>query len=261
MLYDPACGCGNFLIVTYQKLRELEFEILKLLAQDNQMVLFDAPTKVSVNQFYGIEVEEFPCEIAKVSMLLMKHLMDQEVSHYFGGNFIDYPIRDNVNIVTANALRIDWNGVIPANKLNYIMGNPPFNGARTMSSEQKADLNHVFGDLRNSGNLDFATPWYKKSADMMEINASIEAALVSTNSIVQGDQAGILWEYLFDRGIEINFAYRTFKWFNAAKGKAAVHCVIVGFAKEGIWRKPRMIFDEISSHDVSQINQYLIDAP
>jgi len=153
---DPACGCGNFLIITYQKLRELEFEVLKLLSRDNQMVLFDAPTKVSVDQFYGIELEEFPCEIAKVSMLLMKHLMDQEISHYFGGNFIDYPIRDNVNIVNVNALRIDWNKVIPAQNLNYIMGNPPFNGARTMSSEQKADLNLVIGDLQNSGNLDLS---------------------------------------------------------------------------------------------------------
>jgi hypothetical protein len=257
---DPACGCGNFLIITYQKLRELEFQVLKLL-NDNQMVLFDAPTKVSINQFYGIEIEEFPCEIAKVSMLLMKHLMDQEISHYFGGNFIDYPIRDNVNIVNANALRIDWNDVIPASRLNYIMGNPPFNGARTMSSEQKADLVHVFGDLKNSGNLDFVTPWYKKAADMMDSNTTIQTALVSTNSIVQGDQAGILWEYLFDRGLEINFAYRTFKWSNAAKGKAAVHCVIVGFAKEGTWRKPREIFDGLIAKKASQINQYLIDAP
>lgn len=257
---DPACGCGNFLIITYQKLRELEFQVLKLL-NDNQMVLFDAPTKVSVNQFYGIELEEFPCEIAKVSMLLMKHLMDQEISHYFGGNFIDYPIRDNVNIVNANALRIDWNNVIPAQNLNYILGNPPFNGARTMSSEQKADLNLVIGDLQNSGNLDFVTPWYKKAADMMDLNSSIQSALVSTNSIVQGDQAGILWEYLFGRGIEINFAYRTFRWTNAAKGKAAVHCVIVGFAKEGTWRKPREIFDGLIAKKASQINQYLFDAP
>ena len=257
---DPACGCGNFLIITYQKLRELEFQVLKLL-KDNQMVLFDAPTKVSINQFYGIEIEEFPCEIAKVSMLLMKHLMDQEVSHYFGGNYLDYPIRDNVNIVNANALRIDWNDVIPASKLNYIMGNPPFNGARIMSSEQKADLEHVFGDLKNSGNLDYVTPWYKKAADMMESNTSIHSALVSTNSIVQGDQAGILWEYLFDRRFEINFAYRTFKWSNAAKGKAAVHCVIVGFAKEGSWRKSREIFDGLNANKASQINQYLIDAP
>jgi hypothetical protein len=258
---DPACGCGNFLIITYQKLRELEFEILKLLSESGQMVLFDDPTKVSADQFYGIELEDFPCEIAKVSMLLMKHLMDQEVSHYFGGNFIDYPIRDNASIINANALRLDWNEVVPAYRLNYIMGNPPFNGARTMSTEQKSDLMHVFGNVKNIGNLDFVTPWYKKSADMMDVNPAIQTALVSTNSIVQGDQAGILGEYLFGRGFEINFAYRTFKWSNAAKGKAAVHCVIVGFGKEGAWRKPRMIFDGIVVSNVSQINQYLIDAP
>lgn len=258
---DPACGCGNFLIITYQKLRELEFEILKLLSESGQMVLFDDPTKVSVDQFYGIELEEFPCEIAKVSMLLMKHLMDQEISHYFGGNFIDYPIRDNASIINANALRLDWNSVIPATRLSYILGNPPFNGARTMSVEQKADLLHVFGDLKNSGNLDFVTPWHKKAADMMDSNTSVQSALVSTNSIVQGDQAGILWEYLFDREIEINFAYRTFKWSNAAKGKAAVHCVIIGFGRKGAWRKQRTIFEGLSANKVSQINQYLIDAP
>ena len=258
---DPACGCGNFLIITYQKLRELEFEILKLLSESGQMVLFDDPTKVSVDQFYGIELEEFPCEIAKVSMLLMKHLMDQEISHYFGGNFIDYPIRDNASIINANALRLDWNSVIPATRLSYILGNPTFNGARTMSVEQKADLLHVFGDLKNSGNLDFVTPWHKKAADMMDSNTSVQSALVSTNSIVQGDQAGILWEYLFDREIEINFAYRTFKWSNAAKGKAAVHCVIIGFGRKGAWRKQRTIFEGLSANKVSQINQYLIDAP
>ena len=225
------------------------------------MVLFDDPTKVSVDQFYGIELEEFPCEIAKVSMLLMKHLMDQEISHYFGGNFIDYPIRDNASIINANALRLDWNSVIPATRLSYILGNPPFNGARTMSVEQKADLLHVFGDLKNSGNLDFVTPWHKKAADMMDSNTSVQSALVSTNSIVQGDQAGILWEYLFDREIEINFAYRTFKWSNAAKGKAAVHCVIIGFGRKGAWRKQRTIFEGLSANKVSQINQYLIDAP
>ena len=258
---DPACGCGNFLIVTYQKLRELEFEVLKLLSQSGQMVLFDDPTKVGVEQFYGIELEDFPCEIAKVSMLLMKHLMDQEVSHFFGGNFIDYPIRGNASILNANALLLDWNEVIPAYRLNYIMGNPPFNGARTMSTEQKSDLLHVFGDVKNVGNLDFVTPWYKKSADMMETNPGIHTALVSTNSIVQGDQAGILGEYMFARGFDINFAYRTFKWSNAAKGKAAVHCVILGFSKSGHSRVSNKIYEGDHVIAASQINQYLMDAP
>ncbi|NLB71332.1 MAG: class I SAM-dependent DNA methyltransferase [Chloroflexi bacterium] len=258
---DPACGCGNFLIVTYQKLRQLEFEVLKLLSESGQMVLFDDPTKVTVDQFFGIEIEDFPCEIAKVSMLLTKHLMDQEISHYFGGNFIDYPIRDNASISNANALRMGWNEVIPAHRLNYIMGNPPFNGARTMSTEQKSDLQHVFGDVKNVGNLDFVTPWYKKSADMMDINPDIQTALVSTNSIVQGDQAGILGEYMFGRDFEINFAYRTFRWSNAAKGKAAVHCVIIGFSKSGHSKQSKKIYNGNEENVVSQINQYLIDAP
>ena len=258
---DPACGSGNFLIITYQRLRELEFKVLKLLHSNLQSDWLTDHTRVGLHQFYGIEIEDFPCEIAKVSMLLMKHLMDQEVSAYFGTNFIDFPIKDNANIVKANALRLDWNEVVPADKLDYILGNPPFNGARTMSSEQKADLQHVFGDLKNSGNLDFVTPWYKKSADMMDRNSAIQTALVSTNSIVQGDQAGILWEYLFDRRFEINFAHRTFKWSNAAKGKAAVHCVIIGFARNGAWHKPRIIFDGTNEQKVAQINQYLIDAP
>jgi len=258
---DPACGSGNFLIITYQRLRELEFEVLKLLHSNLQYDFITDHTRVSLNQFYGIEIEDFPCEIAKVSMLLMKHLMDQEVSAYFGTNFIDFPIKDNANIVKGNALRLDWNEVVPAYKLDYILGNPPFNGARLMSAEQKADLMHVFGNLKNVGNLDFVTPWYKKSADMMDRNPAIQTALVSTNSIVQGDQAGILGEYLFGRGFEINFAYRTFKWSNAAKGKAAVHCVIIGFGKNGQSKTPKKIFEAAVVQEASQINQYLIDAP
>jgi hypothetical protein len=258
---DPACGSGNFLIITYQRLRELEFKVLKLLHSNLQYDFITDHTRVSLNQFYGIEIEDFPCEIAKVSMLLMKHLMDQEVSAYFGTNFIDFPIKDNANIVKGNALRLDWNEVVPAHKLNYILGNPPFNGARTMSTDQKSDLTHVFGDVKNIGNLDFVTPWYKKSADMMDRNPAIQTALVSTNSIVQGDQAGILGEYLFGRGFEINFAYRTFKWSNAAKGKAAVHCVIIGFGKNDQTKTPKKIFEGTVVQEASQINQYLVDAP
>ncbi len=258
---DPACGSGNFLIITYQRLRELEFKVLKLLHSNLQYDFITDHTRVSLNQFYGIEIEDFPCEIAKVSMLLMKHLMDQEVSAHFGTNFIDFPIKDNANIVKGNALRLDWNEVVPAYKLNYILGNPPFNGARTMSTDQKSDLTHVFGNVKNIGNLDFVTPWYKKSADMMDRNPAIQTALVSTNSIVQGDQAGILGEYLFGRGFEINFAYRTFKWSNAAKGKAAVHCVIIGFGKNGQSKSPKKIFEGTVVQEASQINQYLIDAP
>lgn len=256
---DPACGCGNFLIITYQRLRQLEFEILKLLQGTPQMTLLNV-TKVHIGQFYGIEIEEFPCEIAKVSMLLMKHLMDQEISHYFGGNYVEFPIKDNANIVNANALRIDWNDVVPANKLNYIIGNPPFSGARLMTPDQKTDMAYVFGDLDNLGNLDFVTAWFAKAAELMEKDP-IRTALVATNSIVQGDQAGILWDFLFKQGIVIDFGYRTFKWSNAAKGKAAVHCVIVGFSRPSLKSKRKIIFDGTGERVVSSINQYLIDAP
>ncbi len=232
---DPACGCGNFLIVTYEKLRELEFEILKLLAGDNQMVLFDASTKVSINQFYGIEIEEFPCEIAKVSMLLMKHLMDQEVSHYFGGNFIDYPIRDNVNIVNANALRIDWSDVVPAIKLNYIMGNPPFVGYGFQSKDQKKELQAIYTDEKglpfpNSGKIDYVSGWFCKAAKLMKKNPDVKSCFVATNSICQGDQVEPIWKPLHQNyNIEILFAYNTFRWNNEAKFMAAVYCIIVGF--------------------------------
>ncbi len=260
---DPACGCGNFLIVAYKELRELEFRVLQLLYDNLQLQFMNILDiiKVRPEQFYGIEIEDFPCQIANVSMILMKHLMDQEVSNYFGVNLIDFPIRDNANIVRANALRLDWNEVVPAAELDYIMGNPPFNGARTMSAEQKSDLLHVFGGLKNVGNLDFVTPWYKKSADIMDSNPAIQTALVSTNSIVQGDQAGILWEYMFERKFQINYAFRTFKWTNAAKGKAAVHCVILGFGKTGFSGKQKRIFDSSGEHLVTQINQYLVEAP
>ena len=256
---DPACGCGNFLIITYQKLRELEFEVLKLLARDNQMVLFDAPTKVSVNQFYGIELEEFPCEIAKVSMLLMKHLMDQEVSHYFGGNFIDYPIRDNVNIVNANALRIDWNDVIPADKLHYIIGNPPFVGKKYQTAGQKEDMKVVFGkNVKSFASLDYVASWYWKS--LIYMRHTTRVAFVSTNSITQGENVAILWEPIFSKGIEIVFCHRTFIWTNKAKYEAAVYCVIIGFQFSPN-NEEKFIFENDKVILASFINGYLVDEP
>jgi hypothetical protein len=257
---DPACGSGNFLIIAYDRLRQLEFKVLTLLHSNLQATWLDNHTKVSVNQFYGIEIEDFPCEIAKVSMLLMKHLHDQKLSEHFGINFIDFPIRENANIVQGNALRINWNDVVSAHKLDYIMGNPPFSGARVMTEEQKADMVFVFGNLNNLGDLDFVTAWFQKVVDYSGSN-SIKASLVATNSIVQGDQAGILWDSLFKQNVEIDFAYRTFKWSNQAKSKAAVHCVIIGFSKLGYKSQPKRIFEGESVTFASNINQYLIDAP
>ena len=257
---DPACGSGNFLIVTYKELRKLEFLVLKLLHEGHQMVVVDTLVKIKPGQFYGIEIEDFPCQVAQLSMLLMKHLMDQELSDHFGVNIIDFPIRENVNIVQGNALRLDWNTVVPAKHLSYIIGNPPFVGARIMLSEQKEDLLHVFENTKNAGNLDFVACWYRKAAEMMQHNPHIHAALVSTNSITQGDQVAILWKPLLQMGVKIDFAWRTFKWSNEARGRAAVHCVIIGFSQGGT-AEQKMIFHNEHGTIAENINPYLVDGP
>ncbi len=257
---DPACGCGNFLIITYQRLRQLEFEILKLLQGTPQMTLLNV-TKVHIGQFYGIEIEEFPCEIAKVSMLLMKHLMDQEISHYFGGNYVEFPIKDNANIVNANALRTDWNDVVPANKLDCIMGNPPFVGKKEQNKDQKLDLTELFDNKERVGNLDYVIGWYKKTVDLMS-SYKLKAAFVSTNSITQGEQAPLLQKFIFGTNLEgIDFAYRTFKWGNEAKAKAAVHCVIIGFSNIKNNNRRIIYLSDGTSIPANNINAYLYDAP
>ena len=255
---DPACGCGNFLIVTYQRLRELEFEILKLLYDNAQIELVDRYTKVSLHQFYGIEYEEFPCEIAKVSLILMKHLIDQEISNYFGMNLIDFPIRDNGNIYNGNALRIDWNSVVPNNKLNYIIGNPPFIGQAMRSIEQTNDMKIVFEPLTIGGKLDYVSAWFKKASDMMK-GTNIRTAFVSSNSICQGESVNLIWEQLLNDGVSIDFAYTTFNWTNNARGKAAVMCVIVSFSR--CFHGNKKIFGEEGCKIVSHINGYLKAAP
>ena len=259
---DPACGCGNFLIITYQKLRELEHEILKLLYDNTQIGMANVLyTKVGLHQFYGIELEDFPCEIAKVSLLLMKHLMDQEISHYFGMNLIDFPIRDNANIIKGNALRLDWAEVVPKEELDYIIGNPPFVGASMMSAEQKSDAVSVFGKMKLSNSIDYVGAWYHKACDYMN-GMPIKVCFVSTNSITQGEQVQPLWGKLYHKyGIDILFAYRSFLWSNEAKGKAAVYCVIIAFRiGQGISQK-RIYDAHGSSRTVSNINPYLVDAP
>ena len=243
---DPACGCGNFLIVTYGKLRELELEILKMKIGSSQLVMdISKYLKVSIEQFYGIEYEEFPCQIAQVGMWLIDHQMNLLVSEQFGLYFARLPLSQGATIVHGNALRIDWEEIAPKDELSYILGNPPFLGARIMSPIQKEDMLHVFGKIKNLGNLDYVTAWYKKAADIMEKTA-IKSAFVSTNSISQGEQPAILWKPLMERGVHINFGIPTFKWSNEAKGKAAVYCVIVGF----------------SYHKTEpNINPYLLQAP
>ncbi len=258
---DPACGCGNFLIIAYRELRLLELEVIKTLRGDGQAWLdISALNQVHVSQFYGIELEEFPSQIAQVAMWLIDHQMNVKVSDLFGQYFARIPLVQSATIVQANALELDWQELIPASQLNYIFGNPPFKGARSMSAEQKQDLQHVFHDTPKHGDLDFVSCWYKKSASMMQ-NTSIKAAFVSTNSICQGQQVPILWGALHKHGVEIDFAYRTFKWVNEGRGVAAVHCVIIGFSiQQNTTNRFIVSEDEIISK-AHQINGYLIDAP
>ena len=250
---DPACGCGNFLIVSYYKLRELEFEILKYLTDDKQKqttrYLYDFYTKISVNQFYGIEYEEFASEVAKVSMVLIKHLMDQKISNYFGMNIIDFPIKENANIIHGNALKIEWEEV------DYIFGNPPFVGKKLMSKNQQEDRNKIFKNIKDSGELDYVACWFKKANDFI-MNKYIKVAFVSTNSITQGIQVSILWNEILKNN-KIDFAYSTFKWNNEAKGKAKVFCVIIGFSSKKNKIKEKVIFYENKKEIVNNISPYI----
>lgn len=254
---DPAAGCFNFGIIAYRELRLLEFEIYKLLFEDQRMVLFDVLDHVSVNQFYAIECEEFPCQIGQVAMLLMKHQMDQLISNYFGINSIDFPIKESANVLHGNALKIDWHEVCKS--VDYIFGNPPFVGKKEQTKDQKLEIKSLFDKkAKGVGDLDYVAGWYIKASEYIQ-GTHTKVAFVSTNSITQGEQIAPLWERLFKENIEINFAYRTFKWANEAKNKAAVHCVIIGFSNSKINEK--YIFSNGSKKKVDNINAYLLDAP
>lgn len=258
---DPACGCGNFLIITYREIRLLEFEVLKMLYDNRQLKFIDTLCIISIEQFYGIEYEEFPCQIAQVGLLLMKHQLDKEVSNFFGMNVIDFPIKETANIIHGNALTIDWEVLIPVNKLSYIIGNPPFIGASMMTKEQKLDAISIFGKMKLSNSIDYVGAWYHKAAKYIQ-NTDIRAAFVSTNSICQGEQVKPLWDKILNvYNIKIDFAYRTFKWSNDAKGKAAVHCVIIGFSSHMV-KSNKFICNEIGEIEiVKNINPYLVEAP
>ena len=265
-ILDPACGCGNFLVVAYRELRLLELEVLHARYPDTtDFVRGLIKSIVDVDHFHGIEIEEWPTQIAQVAMWLTDHQMNTRVSQEFGPTMVRLPLTASANIVHDNALTIDWATVVEPSALTYIVGNPPFIGAREMSAQQKADLEHVFGTLRRKGDLDYVTCWYRKAADTITVNPEIRAALVSTNSIAQGNQPTILWNDLWPRGVEIEFAHRTFRWTSEAPQKAAVHCVIIGFGMSG--RTDRILYDyptidaEPSVRQVSRINPYLIDAP
>ncbi len=258
--FDPACGSGNFLTESYTSLRRLENEALRIIYGGDRVIGEMAdPIKVHINQFYGIEINDFACSVAQTALWIAESQMMRETDEIVGFNLDPLPLKTYNNIREGNALRIDWNDVVPAAELDYIMGNPPFLGARIMSAEQKDDLISVFGaKWKNIGNMDYVTGWYKKSLEMMQINPKIHAALVSTNSITQGEQVANLWGPLMSQGIVINFAWRTFIWDSEASQKAHVHCVIVGFSLCHSESK-RRIYDGKAVSEVLNINGYLID--
>jgi hypothetical protein len=266
---DPACGCGNFLVITYRELRKLELEVLQEIYREKikkQMRFLDIDLliKVNVNQFYGIEIEEFPARIAEVALWLVDHQMNNLVSETLGERYVRLPLTTSPNIVIGNALRLKWEENIAPKDLSYILGNPPFLGHHLQSDEQKADLRHVYGDDDKAGVMDFVSAWYCKAASYIK-NTPIKVAFVSTNSISQGEQVGILWRNLAKRTqLYIHFAHRTFKWSNEAKGKAAVYCVIIGFGTEKPTKPILFDYESPSSEPMlvaaSQINAYLTDA-
>ncbi|MCI5226462.1 MAG: class I SAM-dependent DNA methyltransferase [Candidatus Electrothrix sp. AX2] len=226
---DPACGCGNFLVITYRELRLLELEVLKTLYPGGQGVVdVGMLIRVNVDQFFGIEYEEFPAQIAQVAMWLVDHQINLKVSEEFGMYFARIPLQSSAGIIHGNALKIDWNTVVPKERLNYIMGNPPFLGKKEQSVEQKKDLKLVTQQVKSSGVLDYVAGWYFKAVEYIE-QQSTRCAFVSTNSITQGEQVPVLWGWMFSKKMYINFAHRTFQWNNEARGNAVVHCVIIGF--------------------------------
>jgi len=303
---DPACGCGNFLVVTYRELRRLELEVIRAAwefgAGFGTLVDVFRAVQLNVDQFYGIEVEEFPAQIAQVALWLTDHQMNVEAGEEFGEYFNRIPLKTSASIRHGNALRLDWEEFVPPTRLAFILGNPPFIGKQHQTAEQKADMAAITQGIKGAGVLDYVAGWYLKAAhylsgrkhgqahrdkklfqdvrfgqtfvgDLFEeleqadetARKKIRCAFVSTNSITQGEQVGVLWSELLRQGMRIHFAHRTFKWSNEAPGRAAVHCVIVGFGRGEVARA--RLFDyadpagEAHELPAARINPYLVDAP
>ena len=228
---DPACGCGNFLVIAYRELRLLEIEVLRLIRHGaGQELDIQGLSHVDVDAFYGIEIGEWPARIAEVAMWLMDHQMNMLLSEAFGQYFARLPLEKSPMIVCGNALRLDWKTILAPGKCSFVLGNPPFVGKKEQTGEQKSDMDLLFGSVKGAGVLDYVTGWYRKAAEYIQ-GTRIRVAFVSTNSITQGEQVGVLWNELFPRyRLDIHFAHRTFAWQSEARGKAHVHVVIVGFA-------------------------------
>ncbi|MDP2423985.1 MAG: hypothetical protein Q8M23_06540 [Bacteroidales bacterium] len=290
---DPACGCGNFLVITYRELRLLEINIIRSLLFKHMKIQEGAAgyssldiahlIKLDVDRFHGIEYEDFPAQIAQVAMWLIDHQMNMQVSEIFGEYFVRLPLRKSPVIFHGNALRIDWHSLIEpmpwekkAQRYDFILGNPPFVGKQHQNSEQKADMELIWSGVNGAGVLDYVSCWYIKAAQYLKSysqpaeetnkeNEGTKVAFVSTNSITQGEQVGILWNELFNKyNIKIHFAHRTFSWTNEARGKAAVHVVIIGFSNFDVSEKYLYEYETIKSepHErkVRNINPYLVEA-
>ena len=260
---DPACGSGNFLTETYLSLRRLENEVIRQRHHGQSFFSFDAENiiKVSIQQFYGIEINDFAVAVATTALWISEAQMLRETERIIKHEIDFLPLKSYTNIAEGNALRMDWQSVAPAN-LNYIMGNPPFVGYSLQSKEQKDDILSVFVDekgkpYKTAGKIDYVAGWYYKAAKLIQ-NTQTRVALVSTNSITQGEQVAAIWKPLKELfGIHFDFAYRTFRWDSEATLKAHVHCVIIGFSHVNV---PKVIYDNDKQKEVKNINGYLIDA-
>ena len=262
---DPACGCGNFLVITYRELRLLELAVLRAIYKSGQGVLdIREIIWLDVDMMCGIEYEEFPARIAEVAMWLIDHQMNMQISNEFGQYFARLPLKKSAKIVHGDALEVDWETVIAKDKLAYILGNPPFIGSNIMKQNQRDQIVKEFNKIAGGGTLDYVTGWYIKASKYIQ-NTKIKVGFVSTNSIVQGEQTNLLWGLLQNKyGIIIHFAHRTFSWSNEAKGNAAVHCVIIGFANYDTNNKTIFEYEDIKgdAHErkAKNINAYLVDA-
>ncbi len=273
--FDPACGCGNFLIIAYRELRRLEIAVLKQMRKlrgdvpETWQTDISLLSRIDVDAFYGIELEEFPVRIAEVALWLTDHQMNMELSAEFGQTYTRLPLKKSAHIAQGNALRLDWDALVPkpvAAEMEttlFILGNPPFVGKHNRSAEQTADMLALGTGLNSLGVLDYVCAWYLKAAEYIR-GTKIKVAFVSTNSITQGEQAGVLWPWLFGQGVKIHFAHRTFKWSNEARGNAHVYCVIIGFAAFDVPVKRLYDYETPVSEPMEiraqNINPYLVDA-
>lgn len=264
--FDPACGCGNFLVIAYRELRQLELDVMReIYATDQPDLMADTLSYVNVNQFYGIEYEEFPSRIAEISMWMMDHIMNNKLSLEFGEVYVRIPLKQSPHIHHNDALEVDWEDVLPAKECSYIIGNPPFYGSKQQSPKQRSQVHRIANLGKSGGTLDYVACWYLKAGAY--IKGSTRVGFVSTNSICQGEQVAQLWPQLFDRyKLEIAFAHRTFAWTSEAKGKAAVHCVIIGLDRAENERAKKQLYyyanikAEPEEQIVSKISPYLFDA-